>query len=73
MIENIVIRKQVASEGHKLFQRNERGFYTINDSVYLGKDATEWDECTLEQAAEYEKINEQIRQEIEDTQADVVE
>ena len=56
-----------------MFQRNERGFYTINDSVYLGKDATEWDECTLEQAAEYEKINEQIRQEIEDTQADVVE
>lgn len=70
MIENIMIHKQTASEGHKLVSRSESGFYILNDSVYLGRDAKEWDECTLEQAAEYERINEQM---IEETQAEVVE
>lgn len=63
MIENIIIHKQTASEGHKLVSRSESGFYIINDSVYLGNNAKEWDECTLEQAVEFEKINEQMIEE----------
>lgn len=34
MIENITIRKQIVTEGHKLYQLQDDGYYNITDSVF---------------------------------------
>lgn len=60
MIEIIKIRKQVATEGHKLYQLQDNGCYNVTDSVFLGINAEEWQECTLEEAEEYLKHNAEL-------------
>ncbi len=35
MIENITIRKQIATEGHKLYQLQDDGYYNVTDSVFF--------------------------------------
>lgn len=61
MIENILIRKQTPSEGKWLYEFDETSnLYTITDSVFLGKDAAEWKECTEEEKIEFEKHNEEV-------------
>lgn len=57
MIENITIRKQIATEGHKLYQLQDDGYYNVTDSVFLGINSAEWAECTLAEAEEYMKHN----------------
>ena len=59
MIENIIIRKQTPSEGKYLY-RFDGKIYIISTQVYLGKNDTEWDECTEEQKQEFEAHNEKV-------------
>lgn len=61
MIENIVIRKQTPSEGKWLYEYDENSnLYYVSDSVFLGKDAPEWKECTEEEKIAFEKHNEEV-------------
>ena len=59
MIENIIIRKQTPSEGKYLYRFDGR-MYIISTQVYLGKNDTEWEECTEEQKMEFERYNEEL-------------
>ena len=59
MIENILIRKQTPSEGKYLY-RFDGHMYIISTQVYLGKNDTEWDECSEEQKIEFERYNEEL-------------
>ena len=59
MIENILIRKQTPSEGKYLY-RFDGTQYIISNCVYLGKNDTEWEECTEEQKIEFERYNEEL-------------
>ena len=59
MIENILIRKQTPSEGKYLY-RFDGHMYIISTQVYLGKNDTEWEECTEEEKVEFEKHNEEV-------------
>ena len=59
MIENIIIRKQTTSEGKYLY-RFDGTQYIISNCVYLGKNDTEWEECTEEEKVEFEKHNEEV-------------
>lgn len=59
MIENILIRKQTPSEGKYLY-RFDGTQYIISNCVYLGKNDTEWEECTEEQKVEFKKWNEEV-------------
>ena len=52
-----MIRKQVASEGKYLYRLVDNQ-YIISSEIYLGKNDTEWEECTEEQKVEFEKHNE---------------
>lgn len=60
MIENIILRKQTATEGHKLYQLQDDGYYNVTDSVFLGISAEEWPECTEEEAEKFLKHNEEL-------------
>ena len=60
MIEIITIRKQIATEGHKLYQLQDDGYYNVTDSVFLGINAEEWPECTLAEAEEYMEHNAEL-------------
>ena len=60
MIENITIRKQIATQGHMLYQLQDDGYYNITDCVYLGINSAEWAECTLAEAEEYMKHNAEL-------------
>lgn len=62
MIENITIRRQTATEGHKLYQLQDSGYYNVTDSVFLGINAEEWAECTLDEAEQFLKHNEELDQ-----------
>ena len=53
-----MIRKQVASEGKYLYRFVDNNQYIISNCVYLGKNDTEWEECTEAQKVEFEKHNE---------------
>lgn len=66
MIENILIRKQTPAEGMWLTRYNEQS-NTYNDTqcAYLGKEDTEWAECTEEEHQEHLAHNEQVRLEME--------
>ena len=54
-----MIRKQVASEGKYLYRFVDNQ-YIISNCVYLGKNDTEWEECTEEEKVEFEKHNEEM-------------
>ena len=54
-----MIRKQVASEGKYLYRLVDNQ-YIISSEIYLGKNDTEWEECTEEQKVEFEKHNEEL-------------
>ena len=56
-----MIRKQVASEGKYLYRLVDNQ-YIISSEIYLGKNDTEWDECSEEQKIEFEKYNEEKMQ-----------
>jgi hypothetical protein len=56
-----VLRKQTPTDGNWLFQFEENtNTYILSKQIYLGKDATEWQECTEEEKKEFEKHNEKI-------------
>lgn len=58
-------RKQIASEGKYLYRMIDN-HYIISKEVYLGKNDTEWEECTEEEKVEFEKYNqEEIEKELE--------
>lgn len=58
-------RKQIAAEGKYLYRMLDN-YYIISKEVYLGKNDTEWEECTEEQKVEFEKHNqEEIEKELE--------
>lgn len=59
MIENVLIRKQTPSDGKWLYCLDDN-MYIISKCVYLGKNDTEWEECTEEQKVEFEKHNERV-------------
>ena len=54
-----MIRKQVASEGKYLYRLVDNQ-YIISSEIYLGKNDTEWEECTEEQKVEFEKHNDSV-------------
>lgn len=57
-------RKQIASDGKYLFRMIDNQ-YIISKEVYLGKNDTEWEECTEEEKVELEKYNqEEIEKEL---------
>lgn len=61
MVENILIRKQTPSEGKWLYRLDENSnIYTISKQVYLGKNDTEWDECSEEQKSAFDEHNKQV-------------
>ena len=66
MIENILIRKQTPQEGMWLTRFDEQS-NTYNDTqcAYLGKEDTEWAECTEEEHQEHMAHNERVREEME--------
>lgn len=48
MIEEkqVTIRKQIATEGHWLYQDQPQDVRVFAKEIYLGTIATEWSECT---------------------------
>lgn len=66
MIQEILIRKQTPQEGMWLTRFNEQS-NTYNDTkcAYLGKEDTEWEECTEEQHQEHMAHNAKVREEME--------
>ena len=66
MIQEILIRKQTPKEGMWLTRFDEQS-NTYNDTkcAYLGKEDTEWDECTEQEHQEHMSHNEKVREEQE--------
>jgi hypothetical protein len=66
MIQEILIRKQTPQEGKWLTRFDEKS-NTYNDTqcAYLGKEDTEWAECTEEQHQEHMVHNERVQEEME--------
>jgi hypothetical protein len=66
MIENILIRKQTPQEGMWLTRFDEKS-NTYNDTkcAYLGKEDTEWDECTEQEHKEHITHNARVQEEQE--------
>ena len=66
MIENILIRKQTPAEGKWLTRFDEQS-NTYNDTqcAYLGKEDTEWDECTEQEHQEHMAHNAKVQEEQE--------
>ncbi len=66
MIENILIRKQTPQEGMWL-TRYDANSNTYNDTkcAYLGKEDTEWAECTEAEHQEHLAHNDKVREEQE--------
>ena len=66
MIENIIIRKQTPAEGMWLTRYDEQSnTYIDTQCAYLGKEDTEWAECTEQEHQEHLAHNEQVRLEME--------
>lgn len=66
MIEQIIIRKQTPTEGKYLYRLDEdSNTYTISTQVFLGKNDTEWDECTEEQKIAFEAHNAKVQEEMD--------
>ena len=66
MIENILIRKQTPKEGMWL-TRFDANSNTYNDTqcAYLGKEDTEWAECTEKEHQEHLAHNARVQEEQE--------
>lgn len=66
MIENILIRKQTPQEGMWLTRFDEQS-NTYNDTkcAYLGKEDTEWAECTEKEHEQHLEHNARVREEQE--------
>jgi hypothetical protein len=66
MIENILIRKQTPKEGMWL-TRFDKQSNTYNDTqcAYLGKEDTEWDECTEQEHEKHLAHNARVQEEQE--------
>lgn len=66
MIQEILIRKQTPQEGMWL-TRFDKQSNTYNDTqcAYLGKEDTEWAECTEKEHQEHMAHNEKVREEQE--------
>lgn len=58
--EQVILRKQVPSADGLWIYRKIDNQYIIRQFVWLGKEDTEWDECTEEQKVEFEKCNEKM-------------
>lgn len=68
MIQEILIRKQTPQEGMWLTRFDEQSnTYIDTQCAYLGKEDTEWTECTETQHQEHLAHNEQVRLEMEKT------
>ena len=64
--QQIIIRKQTPSDGMWLTRFNEElGTYSDTKCVYLGKEDTEWAECTEEEHQEHLAHNEKVQEELE--------
>lgn len=65
-IQQIIIRKQIPSNGMWLTRFNEEwGTYSDTKCVYLAKEDVEWAECTEQEHQEHLAHNEQVRLEME--------
>ena len=64
MIENILIRKQTPQDGKYLY-RFDGTQYIISNCVYLGKNDTEWEECTENEHQEHLEHNARVQEEQE--------
>lgn len=66
MIQEILMRKQTPQDGMWL-TRFDKQSKTYNDTkcAWLGKEDTEWDECTEKEHQEHMAHNEQVREEME--------
>jgi hypothetical protein len=53
------MRKQTANKGNYLYRLIDN-YYVFTTEVYLGKNDTEWAECTEEEKSEFEKHNEEM-------------
>jgi hypothetical protein len=66
MIQEILIRKQTPQDGMWLTRFDEQSnTYIDTQCAYLGKEDTEWAECTEEEHQEHLAHNEQVRLEME--------
>ena len=66
MIQEIIIRKQTPTDGKYLYRLDENSnIYTISTQVFLGKNDTEWAECTEEQKIAFEAHNAKVQEEME--------
>lgn len=63
-IETITIRKQTPHEGMWLYRLIDNQ-YILTKCAYLGKEDTEWQECTDEQKATFEAHNAALDAEME--------
>lgn len=66
MIEKILIRKQTPAESMWLTRYDEQmDTYTDTLCVYLGKEDTEWEECTEKEHEEHMAHNASVQEEQE--------
>jgi hypothetical protein len=66
MIQEILIRKQTPQDGMWLTRFDEQSNrYIETQCAYLGKEDTEWAECTEEEHQDHLAHNEQVRLEME--------
>lgn len=66
MIENILIRKQTPQEGMWLTRFDEQSnTYKDTKCAYLGKEDTEWAECTEKEHQEHIAHNARVQEEQE--------
>ena len=66
MIENILIRKQTPAEGMWPTRYDEQtDTYTDTLYAYLGKEDTEWEECTEQEHREHLAHNARVEEEQE--------
>jgi hypothetical protein len=66
MIENILMRKQTPKEGMWLTRFDKQSnTYIDTQCAYLGKEDTEWDECSEEQHQEHLAYNAKVQEEMD--------
>ena len=65
IVEQVTLRKQVPSADGLWIYRKIDNQYIIRQFVWLGKNDTEWDECTEEQKIAFEEHNAKVQEERE--------
>lgn len=66
MIQEILLRKQTPAEGMWLTRFDKQSnTYIDTKCAWLGKEDTEWDECTEKEHQEHIAHNERVREEQE--------